>query len=156
MQAAAELESRFGRFDDERKSAREQLQTRFVRWGLGVAVLGFVTLGVGFGVADSRAIMFPVGQAVVMAGCLAVTMADHDLDAVLSRRRWLSVPIPVVWVLLIAVACLKLSLTFAISALPYLYFFVRHRRVLDRAPASRGGRSSGCLLSSARSSASQA
>ena len=134
MQAAAELESRFGRFDDERKSAREQLQTRFVRWGGGVAVLGLVTSGVGLGVADSQAITGPVGLATVTAGCLAVTMADHDLDAVLSRRRWLSVPFPVVWVLLMVVLCLKASPAFAISALPYLYFFVRHRRVLDRAP----------------------
>jgi hypothetical protein len=34
MQAAAELESRFGRFDAERKSACEQLQKCFVRWGI--------------------------------------------------------------------------------------------------------------------------
>ena len=32
----AELEARFGRFDAERKAARDQLQTRFVRWGLGL------------------------------------------------------------------------------------------------------------------------
>jgi hypothetical protein len=67
MRVAAELESRFGRFDAERKSAREQLQTRFVRWGLGVAVLGFVTAGVGFIVADLKAIAFPVGMVVTMA-----------------------------------------------------------------------------------------
>ena len=42
LQAEAELESRFSRFDAERKSEREQLQTRFVRWGLGVAILGML------------------------------------------------------------------------------------------------------------------
>jgi hypothetical protein len=132
MQVAAELESRFSRFDAERKSAREQLQTRFVRWGSGVAALGFVTLGVGNAITGESG---PVGGAVLMAGMLTATVADHDLDEVFSRRRWLSVPIPVVWVLVMAVLCLNLSCpAFAIGALPYLYFFVRHRRVLDRAP----------------------
>jgi hypothetical protein len=56
MEAAAELESRFGRFDAERKSAREQLQTSFVRWGGGMAVLGFLASSVGVVVADSHAI----------------------------------------------------------------------------------------------------
>ena len=135
IRVAAELESRFGRFDAERKSAREQLQTRFVRWGFGVAALGVATVGVGNAITDLRAIAVPVGQAVLMAGLLSATMADHDLDEVFSRRRWLSVPIPVVWVLVMVALCLNLRCpAFAISALPYLYFFVRHRRVLDRAP----------------------
>jgi hypothetical protein len=83
-------------FDAERKVEREQLQTRFVRWGLWVVVLGMVTAGVGYAVADLQAIAKPVGAALFMAGGLTATVADHDLDEVFSRRRWLSVPIPVV------------------------------------------------------------
>ena len=84
-QIAAELESRFARFDTERKSAREQLQTRYVRLGLGVCVLGAVVAVAGIVTGWRRRLSASVGVALLMAGVLTATMAGHDLDEVFSR-----------------------------------------------------------------------
>ena len=137
-EVAAELEERFSRFDAERKAVRDQLQTRFVRWGLGLFVVGMGTLIVGSiaGGANLYAVLGPLGAATLMVGMLTMTMADHDLDEVFSRRRCLSVPFPAVLALLFASFTLRRSLAFVLSELPLLYFFVRHRRVLGRAPGS--------------------
>jgi hypothetical protein len=137
-QVAAELEARFGRFDEERKAARDQLQTRFVRWGLGLFALGVVTIIVGIiaSDADLHAVLGPLSSAFIMVGMLTMTMADHDLDEVFSRRHCLSVPFPAVSVLFFASLSLRRSLAFMLAALPSLYLAVRHRRVLGRATGS--------------------
>jgi hypothetical protein len=134
-QIAAELESRFARFDAERKSAREQLQTRYVRLGLGVCVLGAVVAVAGIVTGWRRRLSASVGVALLMAGVLTTTMADHDLDEVFSRRSCPSIPGPVVGVVCMVVFCINDSPVFAIAALPSLYFFVRLRPVLDRVPS---------------------